>query len=64
MIPGFSLEGDMDSLLSLDKECHSENGLEFTESRFFLIADKSKSCKQRLFVSAAVSQQWAHQLVP
>lgn len=43
MIPGISLEGDMDSLLSLDRECHTDNGLELTESRFLLIADKPKS---------------------
>jgi SAM-dependent methyltransferase len=41
-IPGFSLEGDIDSLLSLDSECHTENGLELTESRFLLIAYKPK----------------------
>jgi len=41
-VPGFSLEGDIDSLLSLDRECHTENGLELTESRFLLIADKPK----------------------
>jgi hypothetical protein len=41
-VPGFSLEGDIASLLSLDKECHTENGLELTESRFLLIAEKPK----------------------
>jgi SAM-dependent methyltransferase len=41
-IPEFSLERDIDSLLSLDKECHTANGLELTESRFLIIADKPK----------------------
>ena len=43
MIPGFNLEGDMDSPVSLDREHHTENGLELTESRFLLIDDKPKS---------------------
>jgi SAM-dependent methyltransferase len=41
-IPAFSLEGDIDSLLSLEKECGTQNGLELTESRFLLIAGKPK----------------------
>jgi SAM-dependent methyltransferase len=42
-IPKFNLENDIDSLLSLEKECRTENGLELTESRFLLIADKPKT---------------------
>lgn len=41
-IPDFRLDRDIDSLLSLDKECRTENGLELTESRFLLIAEKPK----------------------
>jgi SAM-dependent methyltransferase len=41
-IPEFSLERDIDSLLSLDKECRTANGLELTESRFLVIADKPR----------------------
>jgi SAM-dependent methyltransferase len=41
-IPDFSLERDIDSLVSLDEECHTANGLELTESRFLVIADKPK----------------------
>jgi SAM-dependent methyltransferase len=41
-IPAFNLEGDIDSLLSLAKECGTQNGLELTESRFLLIAEKPK----------------------
>jgi SAM-dependent methyltransferase len=42
-VPDFSLEKDIDSLISLDKECHTANGLELTLSRFLIIADKPKS---------------------
>ena len=42
-IPRFSLEKDIDSLISLDKECHTVNGLELTESRFLLVAEKPKT---------------------
>lgn len=41
-VPEFGLERDLDSLISLDEECRTENGLELTESRFLLIADKPK----------------------
>jgi SAM-dependent methyltransferase len=41
-IPEFSLERDIDSLLLLDKECRTANGLELTESRFLVIADKPR----------------------
>jgi SAM-dependent methyltransferase len=41
-IPQFNLESDIDSLLSLDRECRTENGLELTESRFLLVAEKPK----------------------
>lgn len=41
-IPDFNLDGDVDALLSLDRECHTENGLELTESRFLIIAHKPK----------------------
>jgi SAM-dependent methyltransferase len=41
-IPDFSLERDIDSLVSLDEECHTANGLELTQSRFLVIADKPK----------------------
>ena len=39
-IPGFSLEKDIDSLLALYEGCKTENGLELTESRYLLIAEK------------------------
>lgn len=39
-IPGFSLERDIDALLSLNERCRTENGLELTESRYLLIAEK------------------------
>jgi SAM-dependent methyltransferase len=39
-IPGFNLERDVDALLSLSRDCTTENGLELTESRYLLIADK------------------------
>lgn len=39
-VPGFNLEDDLDSLLSLDAECHAKDGLVLTESRFLLIAQK------------------------
>ena len=45
-VPGFSLERDIDSLISLDKEYHTANGLELTQSRFLIIADKPKSRNQ------------------
>jgi len=41
-VPGFSLERDVDSLMELDRECRTENGLELTESRYLLIAEKPK----------------------
>jgi SAM-dependent methyltransferase len=41
-IPEFGLERDIDSLVSLDEEYHTANGLELTESRFLVIADKPK----------------------
>jgi SAM-dependent methyltransferase len=41
-IPDFSLDRDVDSLISLDKQCRTDNGLELTESRFLLIAEKPK----------------------
>lgn len=41
-VPGFNLEDDLDSLISLNEECHTKNGLELTESRFLLIAEKPK----------------------
>jgi SAM-dependent methyltransferase len=41
-IPGFSLENDIDSLVSLDEGYHTSNGLELTQSRFLIIADKPK----------------------
>jgi hypothetical protein len=41
-IPGFSLDRDIDALLALEEECRTENGLELTESRFLLIAEKPK----------------------
>ena len=41
-VPSFSLERDIDSLMELDRECRTENGLELTESRFLLISEKSK----------------------
>jgi SAM-dependent methyltransferase len=39
-VPGFSLDRDADSLIALDKECRTENGLELTECRYLLIAEK------------------------
>jgi SAM-dependent methyltransferase len=39
-IPGFNLERDIEALLSLEKGCRTENGLELTESRYLLIAEK------------------------
>jgi SAM-dependent methyltransferase len=39
-VPGFDLEHDIDSLLSLDAECHTKDGLVLTESRFLLVAEK------------------------
>jgi len=39
-VPGFSLERDVDKLLALDAGCRTANGLELTESRYLLIADK------------------------
>jgi len=39
-LPGFSLERDIDGLLALEKDCRTGNGLELTESRYLLIADK------------------------
>jgi SAM-dependent methyltransferase len=39
-IPGFTLETDVDKLLALDAGCRTANGLELTESRYLLIADK------------------------
>jgi len=39
-IPDFSLDRDIDALLSLDKEYRTKHGLELTESRFLLIAEK------------------------
>ena len=42
-IPGFSLERDIESLLALDQECRTKNGLELTESRYILIAKKPGS---------------------
>ena len=39
-VPGFSLERDVDKLLALDVGCRTANGLELTESRYLLIADK------------------------
>jgi SAM-dependent methyltransferase len=42
-IPGFSLERDIDSLLAMDHECRTKNGLELTESRYLLIARKPKT---------------------
>ncbi len=39
-IPGFDLEHDIDSLLSFDAECRTEDGLVLTESRFLLVAEK------------------------
>jgi SAM-dependent methyltransferase len=40
-VPDFNLDNDVDSLIQLDQECHTEHGLELTESRFLLIADKT-----------------------
>jgi SAM-dependent methyltransferase len=39
-VPGLDPEGDIDSLLSLDAECHTKDGLVLTESRFLLVAEK------------------------
>jgi SAM-dependent methyltransferase len=41
-VPEFSLERDIDSLISLDEEYHTTNGLELTLSRFLIIANKPK----------------------
>ena len=41
-VPNFSLQRDIDSLMELERECRTENGLELTESRFLLIAEKPK----------------------
>jgi SAM-dependent methyltransferase len=41
-VASFSLEKDIDSLMELERECRTENGLELTESRFLLIAEKPK----------------------
>lgn len=40
-VPGFTLERDIDALLSLCEGCRTENGLELTESRYLLIAQKT-----------------------
>ena len=42
-IPGFSLERDIDPLLALDRDCRTKNGLELTQSRYILIAQKPGS---------------------
>jgi len=42
-IPGFSLERDIDSIISLDRDCRTENGLELTECRTLLIAQKPRA---------------------
>jgi len=47
-IPGFNLERDIDSLLTLDRECRTENGLELTESRYILIAHKPAQGRPKL----------------
>jgi SAM-dependent methyltransferase len=39
-VPGFSLERDLDALLSLEAEQLTEQGLVLTESRFLIIAEK------------------------
>lgn len=39
-VPGFSLERDLDALLSLESEQLTEEGLVLTESRFLIIAQK------------------------
>jgi SAM-dependent methyltransferase len=39
-IPGFSLERDLEALLSLESECLTDDGLVLTESRFLIIAAK------------------------
>jgi SAM-dependent methyltransferase len=39
-VPGFDLEDDVDSLLALDADCHTKDGLVLTESRFLLVAEK------------------------
>jgi SAM-dependent methyltransferase len=41
-VPDFNLDNDIDSLLLLDNECHTAKGIELTESRFLLIADKTR----------------------
>jgi hypothetical protein len=42
-VPDFSLERDIDALISLDQEYHTTNELELTLSRFLIVADKPKS---------------------
>ncbi len=39
-IPRFDIENDIDSLLSFEAECHTEDGLVLTESRFLIVAEK------------------------
>jgi len=39
-VPGFSLERDLDALVSLESELLTEDGLVMTESRFLIIAQK------------------------
>lgn len=39
-VPGFSLERDIERLLALEEGCRTENGLELTQSRYLIIADK------------------------